>query len=343
MVRASSASPARPRLRERRSSSASPPSAPASPCRPSVPARGRWPPPAAAAPHPSCLRADLTDLPFVTLDPPGSTDLDQAMHLERRGNGYRVRLRDRRRRRPSSPPAARWTPRRAAAGNPLRPDQRTPLHPPVLSEGAASLLAGRTGRRSSGASTSTRRRGPGAGTSPGRGAQPATGWTTARCSARRRPRGPDPATSRAQACCCVRSASGGRRSRRPAAARTCRARAGGVRRGGHYRLTLRAAVPAEDWNAQLSLMTGMAAAELMLAGGVGLLRTIPPPDDALVGRFRRQAQALGVGVAGGRVAGIAAARLRARRPAGDAPPARGRGAVPRRGLRAARARPAGPG
>jgi exoribonuclease R len=30
------------------------------------------------------------DLPFVTVDPPGSRDLDQAMHLERRRDGYRV-------------------------------------------------------------------------------------------------------------------------------------------------------------------------------------------------------------------------------------------------------------
>lgn len=28
-------------------------------------------------------RADLTDVPFVTVDPPGSTDLDQALHLSR--------------------------------------------------------------------------------------------------------------------------------------------------------------------------------------------------------------------------------------------------------------------
>src|SRR5688572_10452458 len=35
-------------------------------------------------------RRDLTDLPFVTIDPPGSTDLDQAMHLTRSGAGYRV-------------------------------------------------------------------------------------------------------------------------------------------------------------------------------------------------------------------------------------------------------------
>ena len=51
---------------------------------------------------------------------------------------------------------------------------------------------------------------------------------------------------------------------------------------GRYALPLRAAVPAEDWNAQLSLMTGMAAARLMLAAGVGVLRTLPAPDDALV-------------------------------------------------------------
>ena len=38
----------------------------------------------------------------------------------------------------------------------------------------------------------------------------------------------------------------------------------------------------------------------MLDAGVGLLRTLPAPDDGLVARFRRQAQALGVRVARGR-------------------------------------------
>ena len=33
---------------------------------------------------------DLTDVPFVTIDPPGSTDLDQAVFIERSGEGYRV-------------------------------------------------------------------------------------------------------------------------------------------------------------------------------------------------------------------------------------------------------------
>src|SRR5699024_370767 len=35
-------------------------------------------------------RADRTDVPFVTLDPESSTDLDQAMHLERTESGFRV-------------------------------------------------------------------------------------------------------------------------------------------------------------------------------------------------------------------------------------------------------------
>ncbi|HMX09215.1 MAG TPA: RNB domain-containing ribonuclease, partial [Microthrixaceae bacterium] len=36
-------------------------------------------------------RRDLTGIDFVTIDPPGSTDLDQAVHIERRGQGFRVR------------------------------------------------------------------------------------------------------------------------------------------------------------------------------------------------------------------------------------------------------------
>ena len=33
---------------------------------------------------------DRTDLEFVTIDPAGAMDLDQAMHLERDGDGYVV-------------------------------------------------------------------------------------------------------------------------------------------------------------------------------------------------------------------------------------------------------------
>ena len=61
---------------------------------------------------------------------------------------------------------------------------------------------------------------------------------------------------------------------------------------GGWRLEFRATLPCEDWNAQLSLLTGMAAARLMLDGGVGLLRTLPPPWPSAVASLRRSALAL---------------------------------------------------
>lgn len=69
---------------------------------------------------------------------------------------------------------------------------------------------------------------------------------------------------------------------------------------GRYRLEFRPPLEAEDWNAQISLMTGMAAASLMLDAGVGILRTMPAPQKDGVRRFRRQARA------GDRLAGWAA-------------------------------------
>lgn len=68
-----------------------------------------------------------------------------------------------------------------------------------------------------------------------------------------------------------------------------------VSRGkGGYELSYRAPFPVEGWNAQISLMTGMAAAELMLTGKVGILRTVPAADPGRLERFRRTAEALGV-------------------------------------------------
>jgi exoribonuclease R len=52
-------------------------------------------------------------------------------------------------------------------------------------------------------------------------------------------------------------------------------------------------LPAEDWNAQISLLTGIVAAQLMIEGGVGILRTMPAPAQEAVQRFRREARALG--------------------------------------------------
>ena len=45
----------------------------------------------ATATTPLVPELDLRDVPFVTLDPPGSRDLDQAFHLARTGSGWLVR------------------------------------------------------------------------------------------------------------------------------------------------------------------------------------------------------------------------------------------------------------
>ena len=80
----------------------------------------------------------------MTLDPLGSRDLDQAFHFERRGDGYRVRY-------AIADVAAFVDP-----GGPMdveahergetlyAPDENARLYPPVLSEGAASLLPDET-------------------------------------------------------------------------------------------------------------------------------------------------------------------------------------------------------
>ena len=60
------------------------------------------------------------------------------------------------------------------------------------------------------------------------------------------------------------------------------------------RITFRAPLPAEAWNAQISLLTGMAAADLMLQGRVGLLRTLPVPAKDAINSLRRSAHALHV-------------------------------------------------
>src|SRR6478752_8654227 len=46
---------------------------------------------AAAAGAARLPERDETAVPFVTIDPPSSMDLDQAMHIEGAGDGFRVR------------------------------------------------------------------------------------------------------------------------------------------------------------------------------------------------------------------------------------------------------------
>ncbi|MEV6959555.1 RNB domain-containing ribonuclease [Streptomyces sp. NPDC051207] len=228
------------------------------------------------------------DIFLFTIDPPTSTDLDQAMHLSRQGTGYRVRY-------AIADVAAFVRPGGAVDTEAHRrvttlyfPDTRVPLHPPVLSEGAASLLPGQD--------------------------RPAVLWTVdldadgrttavdvRRALVRSRMRYDYETAQRriddgtAEEPLALLAEIGRLRERREA------------ERGGislnvpeqeivphdhTYELAYRAPLPADGWNAQISLLTGMAAADLMLAHGTGVLRTLPAAPDGAVGRLRRTAQAL---------------------------------------------------
>jgi exoribonuclease R len=59
-----------------------------------------------------------------------------------------------------------------------------------------------------------------------------------------------------------------------------------------WQLRFRAQLPVEGWNAQISLLTGMAAAHLMLYGQVGVVRSMPPADAGALRRLRSTAKAL---------------------------------------------------
>ena len=59
-----------------------------------------------------------------------------------------------------------------------------------------------------------------------------------------------------------------------------------------WSLVYRDVLPVENWNAQISLLTGMGAAEVMLYGEVGVVRTLPDPPDFAVDRLRRTAAGL---------------------------------------------------
>jgi exoribonuclease R len=81
-----------------------------------------------------------------------------------------------------------------------------------------------------------------------------------------------------------------------------------------WTLVLRGDLPVEGWNAQISLLTGRCAARLMLDGGVGLLRTLPPARDADIERLRLVAPALGVHWPAGAGPGAVIAELDPSRP-----------------------------
>jgi exoribonuclease R len=243
-----------------------------------------------AAKNPRLPELDRTDLDFVTIDPAGSMDLDQALHISRNGDGYTVNY-------AIADVAAFVRP-----GDPIdvearrrgvtlyAPDKRTPLHPPELSEGAASLLPNQV--------------------------CPALLWTIAvdstgegtnvvcqRALVKSRAKLSYPGVQRdldagtaSESLQLLREVGKLREQRE-------------LERGGvnlpipdqevvtsnhGWGLEFRAPLPVEGWNAQISLLTGMAAAHLMMYGEIGILRTLPESHDDLRRKLENTAKALGI-------------------------------------------------
>jgi exoribonuclease R len=243
-----------------------------------------------AARSPRLPERDETALPLVTIDPPGAKDLDQALHLERSGNGFRVRY-------AIADVAAFVEP-----GGPMdaeahargqtfyAPDRDALLYPEVVSHGAASLLPGE--------------------------ARPAALWTI-ELDARGEPVAVEVvrALVRSHAQLTYEEVQAALDDGSADEPLLLLREVGTVRQGleeergavdlqipeqevargdDGYALTFRTQLPVERWNAQLSLLTGQAAARLMLDAKVGIVRTLPRADEGAVARLRRTALALGV-------------------------------------------------
>lgn len=240
-------------------------------------------------------REDRTDIPLVTIDPPGSKDLDQAARIvadpdPTNADGFILDY-------AIADVAALIAPEGALDAESRRrgttiyfPDGSVPLHPRVLSEGIGSLLPDVD--------------------------RPAVLWTI-------RVDGTGTVVDVAVRRALVRSVarldyagvSGDAVAGRLHPSIAALPRFGELRRsaalargaieldlpdqevvadGTGWRLELAPHTPADMWNSQLSLLTGMCAGTMMADAGIGLLRTLPPAPKDAVSELRSAAVALGV-------------------------------------------------
>ncbi|MFT4233584.1 MAG: RNB domain-containing ribonuclease [Microbacterium sp.] len=237
-------------------------------------------------------RTDLREIEFLTIDPEGSRDLDQAMSIVRDGDGFIVRyaiadlpafIRP-----GGAIDAETW--KRGQTLYP--PDGTIPLHPEVLSTDAASLLPDEDrrayvwhielnaqGARREQAEPLLRRT----------WVRSRRQWAYAEAQ-QAVDDGSAPETLTLLATVgplliAQEAARGGASLNSPEEEVTAT--------DGGYRLTKRVVPPLEDWNAQISLLAGMTAAGIMLEQHRGILRTMPPADDEALAEFRQKVKVLG--------------------------------------------------
>ncbi len=235
-------------------------------------------------------RADHRELPLLTVDPPGSKDLDQAFFAERLHSGYRVRY--------AIADVAAFVPPGGAVDQEAwrrgltlyLPDGKAPLHPTVLSDGKASLLPD-TDRM-------------------------ALLWTIdldKEGLVRRSSLEPTVVRSRRQYSYdevqvaldsgtadeplrllrdIGRFLEAGEQERDGISLNLPSREVARVPGGFVFRYER--VLPVEGWNAQISLLAGHCAATLMVESGVGILRTLPPVSDRQRATLRRVAKGLDI-------------------------------------------------
>jgi exoribonuclease R len=238
----------------------------------------------AAAKRIPSAHADRTQMPFVTLDPATSTDLDQAFAIDREGRDLLLHY--------AIADVAWFVDDGGAVDqeawirgtSQYLPDGKAPLYPPALSEQAASLLPD--------------------------GPRPAVIFTV-----RVAPDGSvkldraERAIVRSRAKLAYDSV---RESDLPPdfAALSDRIQAAGDRRGASrvdppeqevhqvspddFELTYRPRLQSEDRNAAMSLACNLAVADALLAHHTGLFRVMAPPDAPAIRRLRFTARAFGL-------------------------------------------------
>ena len=234
---------------------------------------------------------DRTAVELVTVDPATSKDLDQAVRIERNGSGYRVYY--------AIADVAAWVKPGSALEAEARqrgetlyaPGAKVPLYPDSFSEEVGSLL-------------------------PDGRPRPAVLWThdldtdgvltrvgVERALVRSHAKlsydevQVDVDAGRAHPSVALLPVVGELRQR-------LEAERGGVSlnlpgqeiiaENGTWLTKFRSPLPVEKYNAQVSLLTGMAAAELMVGAAVGILRTLPAAAPEAIDRLRLSAGVLGV-------------------------------------------------
>jgi exoribonuclease R len=237
-----------------------------------------------AARRPLDGHADRTARPFVTLDPASSTDLDQAFSIERSGADLLLHY---------AIADVGWfvddggvldTEAWRRGETLYLPDGKAPLYPPVLSQGAASLLP--DGPRP--AVVFTVRVAEDGGVRLD-GAERAVVLSRAKLAydtvqPSELPAGFADLAERIRAAEAARGASRVDPPEQEVAALD----------GGRLQLRFRPRAEGEDQSAALSLATNLAVAEALQAHHTGLFRVMPEPDARAVKRLRQTARAFGL-------------------------------------------------